>query len=124
MVVGYSLLLKFHKGTERLDDMAGTDVDPATGMPISEVEKPSNQATLDRMSNQKAKADQVISDVNSERGKEIINKILEHFTLRVNTLITEDGECKSLRRVLVDLGLTIDMGKLAADKLRNMVIKK
>ncbi len=104
--------------------MAGTDVDPASGMPRVEMEKPSSQATLDRLSNQKAKADQLISDVNSERGKEIINKILDHFMLRVNTLIAEDGECKSLKRVLVDLGLTIDMGKLAADKLRNIVIKK
>ncbi len=104
--------------------MAGTDVDPASGMPRSEVEKPQSQATLDRLGAQKAKADQLISDVNSDRGREIINKILDHFTLRVNKLIEEDGECKSLKRVLVDLGLTIDMGKLAADKLRNMVIKK
>lgn len=104
--------------------MAGTDVDPASGMPISEIEKPSNQAALDRLGTQKAKADQLISDVNSERGQEILNKIHLHLMTRINKLIDEDGECKALKRVLIDLGLTIDMGKLAADKLRNMVIKK
>lgn len=118
------LLPKFRKATERLGDMAGTDVDPASGMPRSEVEKPSSQATLDRLGAQKAKADQLISDVNSERGQEILNKIHLHLMTRINKLIEEDGECRSLKRLLVDLGVTIDMGKLAADKLRNMVIKK
>jgi len=104
--------------------MGGTDVDPASGMPVSEVERPISQSTLDRLGAQKAKADQLISDVNSERGQEIINKIHLHLMTRINKLVDEDGECKALKRILIDLGLTIDMGKLAADKLRNMVIRK
>ena len=104
--------------------MAGTEVDPATGMPKVEVDKPTSQITIDRLGAQKAKADELISDVNSERGQEIINKIHLHLMTRINKLIDDDGECKALKRILIDLGLTIDMGKLAADKLRNMVIKK
>jgi len=104
--------------------MAGTDVDPASGMPRIEVEKPSNQTTLDRLGAQKAKADQLISDVNSAGGREIINKIHSQLVIRINTLINEDGECKALKKLLLGLSVDIDLGKLAADKLRNMVMKK
>ena len=104
--------------------MAGTEVDPATGMPVSEVERPISQSTLDRLGAQKAKADQLIGDVNSERGQEIINKIHAQLASRITTLINEDGECRALKRLLLGMSVDIDMGKLAADKLRNMVIRK
>jgi hypothetical protein len=43
---------------------------------------------------------------------------------RVNELVNNDGECKALKRLLIDMGVTIDVGKVAADRLVNLVTKK
>ena len=99
-------------------------VDPATGLPISEVEKKSDIEAFNRFNNQKAKSDQLVADINSEKGQIVLNKIKEHLLNRVNKLIEEDGECKALKRLIVDMGLQINIGEMAAEKLMRLVIKK
>ena len=99
-------------------------VDPATGLPISEVERKSDIEAFNRLSNQKAKSDQLKEDINSEKGQLVLNKIKEHLLNRVNKLIEEDGECKALKKLLIDMGLQINVGEMAADRLMRLVIKR
>jgi len=100
------------------------DVDPASGLPKTEAGGTTNQVLLDRLGAQKAKADQMLREVESESGKEILNKIHTHLMSRVNELVNNDGECKALKRLLIDMGVTIDVGRVAADKLVHLVTKK
>jgi hypothetical protein len=99
-------------------------VDPVSGLPQVEPIGTTNQSLLDRFGAQKAKADLLLHEVESEKGKEILNKIHAHLMARVNELVNNDGECKALKRLLIDMGVTIDVGKVAADRLVSLVTKK
>jgi len=99
-------------------------VDPATGLPISEVEKKSNIEIFNRLDGQRTQSDQLINDLGTEKGQLILNKIREHLLKRVNKLIDEDGECKALKRLLVDMGVTINVGDMAVERLMKLVMKK
>ena len=100
------------------------ETDPVTGLPKSEVEKKSDIEAFNRLSNQKAKSDLLISDINSEKGQIVLNKIKENLLTRANKLIDEDGECKALKKVLIDMGLQINVGEMAADRLMRLVTRK
>ncbi len=100
------------------------ETDPATGMPKSEVEKKSNVERFNRLSEQKAKSDQLVEDIGTEKGKLILHKIQEHLLTRVNKLIDEDGECKALKRLLIDMGVTISIGDMAVERLMKLVMKQ
>ena len=100
------------------------EVDPASGLPISQVEKKSDMERFNRLSEQKARSDQLVEDINSEKGQMVLNKVKEHLLNRVNKLIDEDGECKALKKLLIDMGLQINVGEMAADRLMRLVMKK
>ncbi len=100
------------------------ETDPATGMPKSEVEKKSNVERFNRLSEQKAKSDQLVEDIGTEKGQLILHKIQEHLLNRVNKLIDEDGECKALKRLLIDMGVTISIGDMAVERLMKLVMKQ
>lgn len=101
-----------------------TEVDPASGLPISQVEKKSDIGRFNRLDVQRAQSDQLINDLGTEKGQLILNKIKEHLLKRVNRLIDEDGECKALKRLLVDMGVTISVGDMAVERLMKLVMKK
>ncbi len=100
------------------------EVDPASGLPISQVEKKSDVEKFNRLDGQRAQSDQLINDLGTEKGQLVLNKIREHLLKRVNKLIDEDGECKALKRLLVDMGVTISIGDMAVERLMKLVMKK
>lgn len=100
------------------------ETDPSTGMPKSEVEKKSNIERFNRLDGQRAQSEQLINDLGTEKGQLVLNKIREHLLKRVNKLIDEDGECKALKRLLVDMGVTISVGDMAVERLMKLVMKK
>jgi hypothetical protein len=44
--------------------------------------------------------------------------------MRVNELMEADPQCKALKRLLVDMGITINIGEKAVEGLMRLVIKK
>ena len=99
------------------------DVDPATGMPKETVESKHNINRFNRLDSQKIRHDQLLTDINSDNGQIILNKIKEHLLARINKLMEEDGECRGLKKILLDMGVTISMGEMAVDKLMKLVTK-
>jgi len=100
------------------------EVDPTTGLPKEAVDKKSNIEKISRFDAQKQKADELIDGLTSEKGQIILNKIKEHLLARINKLAEEDGECRALKRLLVDMGVTINIGEMAADKLMKLVTRQ
>jgi len=99
------------------------DVDPVTGQPKVTVEKDVSEK-YSHLVDQKGKADQLASELSSEKGQMVINTIQGHLLSRVNKLIDEDGECRALKRLLIDMGVTINMGEMAIAKLMQMLTRK
>lgn len=100
------------------------EVDPVTGQPKVEMEKKSDVEKFNRLDGQRSRSDQLLDDLSSEKGTLVLNKIREHLLTRVNKLIEEDGECRALKRLVVDMGVTINIGEVAIEKLMKMVTKK
>ena len=101
------------------------EVDPVTGQPkVSVPIEDADKAKYERLIAQKSKADQLAESLASERGQRVINKIEEHLLNRVNKLIDEDGECRSLKRLLIDMGITINVGEVAVRNLTRLLIRK
>jgi hypothetical protein len=100
------------------------EVDPVTGQPKSSTEKGISPERYDRLLGQKGKADQLSGDIESEKGQLILNKIQEHLLNRVNQLMKEDGECRALQKVLVDMGITLNIGEIAVKNIMRLVSKK
>ena len=101
-----------------------TEVDPASGLPKVEVEKKSDIERFNRLNEQKAKSDQLVDDLNTEKGQLILNKIKEQLLSRVNKFINEDAECRVLNKLLIDMGLTISVGDMAVERMMRWVMKK
>lgn len=100
------------------------DVDPASGMPKEPVDSAADINKFNRAEAQRIKYNQLMEDISSEKGQFIINKIKEHLLVRVNKLIDEDGECRALKKVLIDLGVTLNLGEMAVDRLMKLVSRK
>lgn len=98
-----------------------TEVNPATGRPIAEVRKQDEINKINRLEEKKAKSDQLISDISSEKGQLILHKIQEQFLNRVNYLISQDGECKAYKNILKSMGLEISMANMAVERLMKLV---
>ena len=100
------------------------DVDPVSGQPKETIEKKSDVEKFNRLDEKRARSDQLLDDLKSDRGQAILNKIKEHLLARVNKLIEEDGECRAMKKILVDMGVTINLGEMAIDKLMKLVMKR
>jgi hypothetical protein len=100
------------------------EVDPVTGYPKEETEKDENVEKYNRLEERKAKSDQLQESLSSETGQMVLHKIQEHLLARVNVLINEDAECRVLKRLLVDMGITINIGEKAVESLMKIVMKR
>ena len=101
------------------------EVNPVTGYPVMPEDKSaSTTEKYNRLSEQKARSDQLQDGLSSEPGQIVLNKIKEHLLIRVNKLIDEDAECRALKRLLVDMGVTINIGERAVEGLMRLVMKK
>ena len=100
------------------------DVDPASGLPRETVEKKADLEKVSRLEGQKARSDQLVSDLTTEQGQAMINKIKERLMTRVNKIIEEDGECRALKNLLVDIGVTINVGDMATEKLARLLVRR
>jgi hypothetical protein len=100
------------------------EVDPVTGFPKETVKRAEDAERYDRLVGQKGRADRLNSEIESEKGQAILNKIEEHLLNRVNFLIDNDGECRALKRVLVDIGVSLNLGETAAKNLMRLVMRK
>jgi hypothetical protein len=102
------------------------EVDPVTGMPIDSEEKAEKKNAIEygKLNAQKAKSDQLSASLASETGQTVLHKIQEHLLMRVNELMEADPQCKALKRLLVDMGITINIGEKAVEGLMRLVIKK
>ena len=100
------------------------EVNPVTGYPKEESEKDGNVEKYNRLNDQKGRSDQLQESLSSETGQMVLHKIQEHLLIRVNKLIDEDAECKVLKKLLLDMGITISLGKKAVENLMRLVMKK
>lgn len=100
------------------------EVDPVTGYPKEETEKDGNVEKYNRLNEQKGRSDQLQDSLSSETGQMVLNKIQEHLLLRVNKLIDEDAECRVLKKLLMDMSVTINIGAKAVEGLMKLVMKK
>ena len=102
------------------------EVNPVTGMPIDpeEISEKKSAEKYERFNSQKARSDQLQASLSSETGQTVLNKIQEHLLIRVNELMEADPQCKALKRLLVDMGITINIGEKAVEGLMRLVIKK
>lgn len=99
------------------------EVDPVTGYP-KEGAGITDLSKYNRFNEQKTKSDQLQESLSSETGQMVLNKIQEHLLARVNKLIDEDSECGALKRLLVDMGVTINIGQKAVEGLMRLVVKR
>jgi hypothetical protein len=100
------------------------EVNPVTGYPKEEIEKDGSIERYNRLNDQKGRSDQLQDSLNSETGQLVLQKIQEHLLLRVNKLIDEDAECRVLKKLLVDMGITINIGAKAVEGLMRLVMKR
>lgn len=100
------------------------EVNPVTGLPKEETKTVGDVEKYNRFTEQKTRSDQFQESLKSETGQMVLNKIQEHLLTRANKLIDEDAECKALKRLLIDMGITINIGQKAAEGLMRLVIKK
>lgn len=100
------------------------EVNPVTGYPKEDTEKDSSVERYNRLTDQKGKSDQLQDSLSSETGQMVLNKIQEHLLSRVNELIEADPQCKALKRLLVDMGITINIGAKAVEGLMRLVMKR
>ena len=100
------------------------EVDPASGIPKSEIEKPSTVEKYNRLSEQKARSDQLRADLDSENGRTLINCIRDQLLNRVNHLIESDPESMALKKLITSMGLTLNIGEKAVDSLIKILIKR
>lgn len=100
------------------------EVDPVSGLPKEEGEKSISANKYNVLNEYKAKADELEGSLKSETGQAVLNKIQEHLLGRVNKLIDEDAECKALKRLLIDMGITINIGDKAVENLMKFVTKR
>ena len=100
------------------------EVDPVTGQPKISTEKGISPEKYDRLLGQKGKADQLAGDIESGKGQLILNKIQEHLLNRVNKFIDEDGECRALKKLLIDMGMTLSIGEIAVKNIMRLIVKK
>jgi len=99
-------------------------VDPVSGMPSETIERPIDANRLAKLEEQKGRADQLKASIASETGQAVLNKIEEHLLARINQLIEGDGECRVLKKLLTDMGLTFSAGEMAVKNLMRLVAKK
>lgn len=100
------------------------EVNPVTGLPREETEKVADIEKYNRLSDQKGKSDQLQESLSSETGQMVLHKIQEHLLARINELIEADPQCKALKRLLVDMGITINIGEKAVEGLMRLVMKR
>jgi hypothetical protein len=99
------------------------EVDIVTGEPIFPGEKQVNPDLLRHLEDSRAKADQLKSSLATEKGQDLLHLIQQQLATRINKLIDEDGECKALKKLLMDMGVTINLGERASERLLRMVMK-
>ena len=100
------------------------EVDPVTGYPKEETKKDADFEKYNRLSEQEGRSKQLQESLASETGQMVLHKIQEHLLTRVNKLIDEDAECRALKRLLVDMGITINIGEKAIEGLMRLVMKR
>lgn len=100
------------------------EVNPVTGYPKEETEKPNEVEKYNRFNERKAKADQLQESLSSETGQTVLNKIQEQLLIRVNKLIDEDVECRTLKKLLVGMGIEINIGEKAIEGLMRLLTKR
>lgn len=98
------------------------EIDPVTGYPREKKSLDTSRATI-RLSEQKGRAELLKASLASETGQEVLRKIEEHLSMRIKKLMAEDPECKVLVKLLLDMGVTINLGDVAVQKLMKMVTK-
>ncbi len=100
------------------------EVDPVTGQPLSEVDKAKDLEKYGRLNDQKAKADQLRADLDSEGGRSVLNCIEEQLLSRVNKLIEEDAECRALKKLIMGMSVNLNIGERAVQGLTKMLVTK
>lgn len=100
------------------------DVDPVSGMPRETVDSKVNINRFNRLDAQKIRHDQLLDDLTSDKGHIFINLIKELALARIDKVMADDGEYSGYKKILVGMGVTINMGEMAVDKLMKMVTKR
>ena len=95
----------------------GTEVDFATGLPVSE-------ATAERLRSDKARYQDLVSrqhgiraQLRDEQSGIVLQRISTVLADRIDILITQDPECQALIRVLGSFQDELALGRRAAEQL-------
>ena len=97
------------------------EVDIPSGLPKEAIDKKDSDK-ISHLETRKTKSQELMADLVSDSGKTIINKIKEHLLMRVNKLMDEDPECKTLKKLLVEMGVEVNMGEEAIDRLTRLLV--
>ena len=100
-----------------------TEIDIVTGLPYSPSDKSKEIDNFGKLETNKGRGDQLQTALSSDPGQTLLNEIQETLMNRVNVLINEDPECKALKRLLVNMGVKLDLGKKASERLMRLVVK-
>lgn len=106
-----------------MKDEYATYIDIVTGLPISPSDKAKDIENFGKLESNKGRGDQLQAALSSDPGQTLLNEIQETLMNRINTLVNEDAECKALKRLLVNMGVKLDLGKKASERLMRLVVK-
>lgn len=98
-----------------------TEIDPVTGYPKED--KPLDPTKVVHLTGQKERAEVLKASIASETGQAVLLKIQEHLMSRVSALMRDDPESRVLMKLLVDMGITVNIGQMAVQRLMKMVTK-
>ncbi len=99
-----------------------TEIDPVSGYPKED--KPLDSSKSAVLLERQARAELLKASIASETGQTLLGYIQEVLLARVKVLMENDAESKSLVKILTNMGLTIDIGQEAVNRLMKKVIKK
>lgn len=100
----------------------GVDVDIVTGKPLSQVKQERKHELLRTAEEAKHKAMQIVNDLSTPMGKELMNLVYEGLVNRINFLVKEDTECQVYVEILRKLKQEIDVApRIAELSIRNYI---
>ena len=97
----------------------GVDVDIETGLPLGAKKTNVDQAIADS-SRMEMEANDLLTELHSPEGLRIVQEITSYLEKRIDDLVAADAECRSLMRVLANIGHKIhaaDRAAMIRDKL-------
>ena len=96
------------------------EIDAKTGLPKRVIDKEKQSEAIGRLEKNRADAIRMEDDLSSEKGQMLCNLIQEHLLERIDKFVDEDPECRILKKLLIKMGMVINFGKQATDRIMSL----